>query len=251
MVVDCGTLRVVAEKMIRPLDPDHIGEIRGMDPDGTIRLGMHALLVKSDNRVILMDPGCADFLPSRLQKEYGLQIESPLEDQLERAGVGCGQVTDVIFTHLHFDHGSGAFRRLPGNIVKRFPEARYHVLKEHYTYALKPHPSEAGSFFTPFLKYLDRIHWIEEWDDDRIEFRVFNGHTRGMVVPLIRTPGRDTCFVSDLVPMEVFLQAGVCSGYDLEPGLADREKQEFLKGLDEQTTLIFFHDPLKECVLYP
>ena len=66
-----------------------------------------------------------------------------------------------------------------------------------------------------------------------IIFRVFNGHTRGMVV------------------LELFLKPGVYSKYDLDPELAKQEKQEFLEELDNSSRLIFFHDPLKESLFYP
>lgn len=237
--------------MVRPIKEKGIREKYGLDGDGSLRLAMKALLVIMEPRLILMDPGAADFLPRRLALEYGLERSGSLEDQLADAGIGIGQITDVIFTHLHFDHGSGAFRRVPGNIVKRFPEARYHVLKEHYDYALNPESSEANSFFTPFLKRLDTVHWLERWDDDRIGFKVYQGHTRGMVVPVIKTDGMDTCYMTDLIPMEIFLQAGVYSGYDLEPHLADQEKLDFLEGLHEPVRLIFFHEPLKDWILYP
>ena len=72
-----------------------------------------------------------------------------------------------------------------------------------------------------------------------------------MVVPVIKTPDADTYFVTDLLPLELFLKSGVYSGYDMNPELAMQEKQEFLKELDESSRLIFFHDPLKESMFYP
>jgi glyoxylase-like metal-dependent hydrolase (beta-lactamase superfamily II) len=165
-------------------------------------------------------------------------------------GVTLGQITDVVFTHLHFDHASGAFKRVPGNIVKRFPNARYHLLKEHYQYALDPDPFEADSFCTGLFKYLDRIHWLEDWDFNWISFQVFNGHTRGMVVPMIHADEGPVYFVSDLVPMEIFLKPKLWCGYDLEPDLQLREKQKFFQDLAPLTRLLLFHDTLKKSVFY-
>lgn len=237
--------------MIKPLPEKHISAIYRIDTEGYMKTAMNALLIIAEEQVVLMDPGCADFLPSRLIQEYGLEIPVPLEEKIGHLGYSAESITDVIFTHLHFDHGSGAFRRVPGKIVKRFPNARYHVLKAHYEYAKHPNPKESNSFFTSFLRYLDTIHWLEEWDREFIDFRIFNGHTRGMVVPVIKTPEVDTYYVTDLIPLELFLKSGVHSGYDLNPELAMREKQEFLKELDKSSRLIFFHDPLKESVFYP
>ena len=246
----CGNLKVQATKMIKPLERAEIATKYEIDQEGYMILPMNAILVEEDDHMVLIDPGVADFLPMKLRREYGLEIPVSLEEELERMGQTPDQITDVVFTHLHFDHASGAFKRVPGNIVKRFPNARYHLLKEHYQYALDPDPFEAESFCTGLFKYLDRIHWLEDWDIEWMSFQVFNGHTRGMVVPMIHTDDGPVFFVSDLLPMEIFLRQEIWCGYDLEPDLQLREKQKFFQDLAPKTRLMFFHDTLKESVFY-
>jgi len=236
--------------MIKPLDQEIIDLKYKVDQEGYIKLSMNALLVEYGDRKVLFDPGTADFMPLNLRRKYGLEISVPLEETVGRSGIRPAQITDVIFTHLHFDHASGGFKRVPGNIVKRFPRARYHVSKEHYQYALEPDPVEADSFCTGLLKYLDRIHWLEDWDLEWVEFHLCYGHTRGMAIPVIHSGEEDICFLSDLAPMEIFLEADVWCGYDLDPGLTQRERSHFLQGLDLKTSLILYHDTLKNSVLY-
>jgi len=248
--VHCGNLKVQATEMIKPLERDEIAAKYEIDQEGYMKLPMHAILVEEDDRMVLIDPGVADFLPLKLRREYGLEIPVSMEEELECVGVTTDQITDVVFTHLHFDHASGAFKRVPGNIVKRFPNARYHLLKEHYQYALDPDPFEADSFCTGLFKYLDRIHWLEDWDIEWMSFQVFNGHTRGMVVPMIHTDDGPVYFASDLLPMEIFLKPELWCGYDLEPNLQLREKQKFIQNLAPLTRLLLFHDTLKESVFY-
>jgi len=216
-----------------------------------MRVAMNALLVDTGKQLVVFDPGCADFLPSRFVASYGLEIDEPFEQVLAEKGYEAAQVTDVVFTHLHFDHGSGAFARKPGMICKRFPNASYHVFKEHYEYARKPDKRESNSFILAFFRYLDRVDWLEDWRQEWMDLRVFNGHTRGMVVPVIQSDTGPVWYLTDLVPMESFMEREVSSGYDLDPELARREKGEFLDGLRERSILIFFHDPVKERVLYP
>ena len=236
--------------MIKPLERGKIASTYEVDKEGYMKLSMQAVLVEEAGRKVLIDPGTADFLPLRLRQEYGVEMPVSLEEELSRLEVPTEQITDVVFTHLHFDHASGAFKRVPGNIVKRFPNARYHLLKEHYQYALDPDPKEADSFCTGLLKYLDRIHWLEDWDLEWMSFEVFNGHTRGMVVPEIHTNEGLTYFMSDLMPMEIFLKPEVWCGYDLETGLQLQEKERFLQNLTPKTRMILFHDTLKESVFY-
>ncbi len=248
--IHCGYLKVQATEMIKPLNLDEIASKYAVDQDGYMKLPMHALLLEEANRKVLIDPGVADFLPMKLRREYGLEIPVYLEEELSRIGVSVEQITDVVFTHLHFDHASGAYKRVPGNIEKRFPNARYHLLKEHYEYALHPDPFEADSFCTGLFKYLDQIHWLEDWDLEWMGFEVFNGHTRGMVVPVIHTKDGPAYFVTDLVPMEIFLKSELWCGYDLDPELQLLEKQRFLQKLAPETRLVLFHDTLKESIFY-
>jgi glyoxylase-like metal-dependent hydrolase (beta-lactamase superfamily II) len=247
--IPCGFLKVKAVEMIKPLRERRISLQYKVAKDGYMRLAMNALLAEDGEQKVLFDPGAADFLPLKLRMEYGLEIPVTLEEVLSGKGVAPEQITDVVFTHLHFDHASGGFKRVPGNIIKRFPNARYHVLKEHYRYAIDPDPFEEDSFCTGLLKYLDRIHWLEDWDIEWISFRIFNGHTRGMAVPVIGSGKEQCCFVSDLIPMAIFLETRVWSGYDLEPALQLGEKQEFLEELAPGLTLILFHETLKKKLL--
>ncbi len=236
--------------MVRPWSREQIARKYTVDEEGYMRLSMNALLVIRDDHKVLIDPGTADFLPARLREEYGLEVPVPLEHYLQKLGLVPEDITDVLFTHLHFDHGSGAFKRIPGHIVKRFPHADYHVLKEHYNYALKPDRVEASSFSTFLFKRLGTIHWIEDWDQDWMRFGVYNGHTRRMVVPEIETGEGKIYFMSDLIPLEVFLEPEVSCGYDLEPDLLVKEKLDFLDRIAPGSRLILFHDPQKESIFY-
>jgi len=249
-IIPCGYLKVKAVEMIKPLSLEEIVLKYEVDKEGYMKLSMNALLVEDGDRKVMFDPDTADFLPVRLRDEYGLEIPVSLEDTLLGLDLVPEQVTDVVFTHLHFDHASGGFKRVPGNIVKRFPRAGYHVLKEHYEYAIDPDPVESNSFSTGLLKYLDRIHWLEDWDMDGISFRIFKGHTRGMALPVIHSEKVTTYFMSDLVPMEMFLDPSLWCGYDLDPDLLLREKQEFLHEIPPGSDLIYYHDTLKDSMFY-
>ncbi len=255
-ILDGGSLNVKAREMIRPLSLEEIREFYLVDDRGNIRLAMNILLLNHRGRLILFDPGIAGFLPERLKQQYGLEIRQSLEEQLDDLGYGASGITDVVFTHLHFDHGSGALKRVPGRIEKRFPEAAYHAGRAHFEYSRCPDRFESDSFFSTFLKRVEGMHWLEDWDQEWMEFRFFRGHTREMAVPVIHTPEGDILYATDLVPMELFLKPGTHSGYDLEPELAVREKEKFLGDISESVQerpvrLVLFHEPLNPVVEFP
>jgi glyoxylase-like metal-dependent hydrolase (beta-lactamase superfamily II) len=125
-----GTLRVNAFEMIMGVPEELVRERYEVDANNQMRIGMHGLIVETGDRVILFDPGCATFLSKSLADTYDLVMERPLTAVVAGAGYRPEEITDVLFTHLHFDHGSGAFLRIPGGIVKAFPNARYVVSRK-------------------------------------------------------------------------------------------------------------------------
>ncbi|MEZ5073160.1 MAG: MBL fold metallo-hydrolase [Bacteroidales bacterium] len=250
-IIPFGTLVVDVASMFNGLSHGRVASYYAPDERNEIRIALNALLVVAGDRVVLIDPGCADFLPARIRDEYRLHLPVPLNRILDGSGYSDNEVTDVVFTHLHFDHGSGAFRRVRGGLEKRFPKARYHVSRAHYEYALDPDPAEADSMFARFLKHAEPLHWLEDWKEPWMEFRYAQGHTRHMAVPVIHTPGSDTWFLTDLMPMAPFLERDVNSGYDLDPDLARREKVRFLDECSRAAELILFHEPEEAKVFYP
>ena len=249
--IPCGTLEVDAAEMFNHLAVDRISAYYNLDERGRMRIPMNTLLVVHKNRTVLFDPGCADFLPKRIIQSYGLIVERSLEEVLDEKGFMPESITDVVFTHLHFDHGSGAFLRVPGNIVKRFPAARYHIHKAHFDYVSNPDPVEQGTFFSTLFNYIEDVHWLEDWEESWLSFHVYSGHTRHMVVPEIQGGDRPVYFLSDLVPMAIFMESDVNSGYDRDPQLARMEKKDFLETVKDPSRMFYYHEPLKNSEIYP
>lgn len=216
---------------------------KGLDREGSMRLQMNALLIVREDRVLLLDPGASEELPEKVIGGYDLQVDCSLEDQLAtQFGLDVKDVSDVIFTHLHFDHCSGAFVKKEGQFHRKFPRARYHVLEEHFSYALEPEEIEADAFYMKQLMGTGELHWLEGWHENWMEFRIFHGHTRAMAVPLIKEGGKSLCYLTDLVPLRSFLDVAMSSGYDRDPVLARLEKEAFLKDLDPGMELLFYHE---------
>ena len=71
------------------------------------------------------------------------------------------------------------------------------------------------------------------------------------MVPVIKTENEEVVYLTDLVPMKVFLDKDLFSGYDLDPELALLEKLKYLNSLKTQTRFILFHDPLTNSLYYP
>jgi len=98
---------------------------RELAPDARnrVRLALRCLLVRAPGRVALIDTGIGEDWPERLRDLYALDRSTTVLRELAARGVAPGDVTDVVLTHLHFDHAGGV--ATAGELT--FPRARHHV----------------------------------------------------------------------------------------------------------------------------
>ncbi len=100
------------------------------------------------DKKILVDTGCGSKLSEKLQKIYNLDYSKhTLLTSLSAAGVEADEITDVILTHLHFDHAGGTTHLENGQAVPSFPNAKYYVQKDHLAWARNPTEKDRASFF--------------------------------------------------------------------------------------------------------
>ncbi|MGZ3692350.1 MAG: MBL fold metallo-hydrolase, partial [Pseudobdellovibrio sp.] len=122
-------------------------------PDELNRIPMEAraLLLQSSDRNILVDVGNgSDFvakygekLGNKFAEMYGVDASgTSLLSSLKKYNLKPEDITDVILTHLHFDHAGGATCERNGKIVPTFPNAKYYVQKSNYETAITPNIRE-------------------------------------------------------------------------------------------------------------
>ncbi len=81
-ILHLGSLRARAKEMIKPLTQSELRLIYNVDTEGYIVIYLNGLLIIEVERIVVFDPGCADFLPSRILNEYGLEIPESIETVL-------------------------------------------------------------------------------------------------------------------------------------------------------------------------
>lgn len=101
------------------------------DEQNKILMEARALLLKSPERHILIDTGngsdfvlkYGDKLGSKFKEMYNVDDSGPsLIKSLKQHGLNPADITDVILTHLHFDHAGGATTENNGQLVPTFPK---------------------------------------------------------------------------------------------------------------------------------
>jgi glyoxylase-like metal-dependent hydrolase (beta-lactamase superfamily II) len=230
-------------------------------PDDKNRIAMEAraLLLKSDNRKILIDCGNgADFvakygekLGNKFAEMYGLDESGPsLKKSLQQHGLGFEDITDVVLTHLHFDHAGGSVTERDGQLVATFPNATYYVQKANFETAMHPNIREKASYLATNFEPLMKAGKLKLLDGEKenllpgISVMTSNGHTIGQQVVKISDGSQTLLYCGDVVPTSSHVRLAWVMGYDLEPLRLIEEKQRFLsKAADEQWYLYFEHDP--------
>ena len=226
---------------------------RRMAPDerGRIDMVMRALLIAGNGRVILVDNGAGDKYGARFQDIFALGPPTLL-DSLAEAGFAPEDVTDVILTHLHFDHCGGSTYRDGERVIPRFPNAIYHVQSGQLESALSPNAREQASFLPENFEPLRASGQLKIVTGSRpfcagIDLIVVHGHTASQ--QLVRVSGSEgtLVYVADLLPTTHHVRAPWIMAYDVRPLVTLEEKRTFLEeALASGWHLFFEHDPALE-----
>ncbi len=216
-----------------------------------IILSMRLMLIRYEDHLILVDTGVGNKMSDKLKKIYNVDhSRGSLEAGLAAEGLTARDVTDVIVTHLHFDHIGGAtWRDEKGDLQLTFPNAIHHVQKKQWEWALNPTEKDGASFmrenFVPIEEH-GKLNLIDGEGSliPGLELIVLNGHTPGMQAVKIRD-GQETLFYcADLFPTAAHIPLPYIMGYDVYPLDTLAEKKRILpRAVEENWTLLFEHDP--------
>ena len=220
------------------------------DSANRIKLATRNLLLTNGNRRILIDTGMGDKWDEKSKNIYAVNQESEsLFNSLSNLKLKPEDITDIILTHLHFDHTGGSTKLENGKLTPAFPNARYYVQKKNYEWAANPSERDKGSYikenFIP-LRNSGVLQLIDEEEkfDDELELIIVNGHTFAQQLIKISDNSETLLFCCDLFPTVSHIPIPYVMGYDLQPLVTVEEKKNILsKAADENWKLFFEHDP--------
>lgn len=222
-------------------------------------LAMRSLLVRDGKgKIVLVDNGAGSKQLKQLSyyRFFGL---ADLEEELRKRGVACEEVTDVVLTHLHFDHCGYTTQKEEARADgkpryrMRFPNAIHWVSRAQWENFLHPNALEADSYFIENMQAVYDSGKLRLIDRDTtlcpgIDLRLFDGHTPGQIAPYITTPGRTYLFAGDVIPLAASVSPLWISAYDTYPVLSYREKMRMLEeAATEQQAVIYCHDAYTRC----
>jgi glyoxylase-like metal-dependent hydrolase (beta-lactamase superfamily II) len=208
--------------------------------------------LEGEGRRIIVDTGLGTKLDAKRSEIFNVRRpDDGLPGALSRRGIEAEEITDVILTHLHFDHCGGTTERHGDEISLTFPAAVHHVQRRNWEWAWTPSAKDAGSFrdedFSP-LEGSDKLHLIDGDTElfPGIHLSVVDGHTPGMQLVRIAVEEASLLFLADLVPTTAHLKWPYIMAYDNQPLVTLDEKRDMLpRAAAEGWIAAFQHDP--EC----
>ena len=227
------------------------------DEQNRVSLATRTLLAidRSARRVVLVDTGAGNKWDTESAQRFGVKHDGlAIQSKLESLGLTVSDVTDVVVTHLHFDHNGGLADWVdqPGGPTRlRYPQATHWIHAEHLRHAKNPTLKDRASFFKQDYEALEKANVLRAVEGNApsppfegAQWLVSWGHTVAQLLPLFLCDKGSLLFTGDMFPTATHLHPPWLMAYDLQPLVTIDEKTKILKRCREEGLLLAFpHDP--------
>ncbi|MBW7847253.1 MAG: MBL fold metallo-hydrolase [Bacteroidales bacterium] len=257
--IETGNLRLDGGAMFGVVPKVLWQKVYPADENNLCNWAMRCLLIVDGDRRILIDNGVGNKQDEKWLSHYYLNGDATLESSLAEAGFKPEDITDMVITHMHFDHcgGSVKWNSDRTDFELAFPNATYWTSKRQFDWATHPNRREEASFLKENIMPIyesGKLRLIETEGEyiPNITFKLFDGHTEGQLIPYIRYNGRVIAFMADLLPSTAHIPMPWIMAYDTKPLVTLKDKERFYDdALAGDFVLFFEHDLYNEaCTLH-
>lgn len=252
--IETGNLKLDGGAMFGVVPKSIWQKVYPADENNLCNWSMRCLLIIDGDRKILIDNGIGNKQDEKFLRHYHLNGDNTLEKSLSKFGYNSDDITDMVLTHLHFDHCGGSIKYNDmGVLVPAFRNATYWVNNLQFEWATRPNRREKASFLKENILPIQesvQLKLIEKEGEflPNISAKIFNGHTNGQVIPHIKFNNKTIAFMADLFPSTAHIPLPWIMAYDTKPLITLKDKERFFReALEEDTILFFEHDLYNEC----
>ncbi|HZH95969.1 MAG TPA: MBL fold metallo-hydrolase [Flavisolibacter sp.] len=268
-VIETGFFKLDGGAMFGVVPKGIWNKLNPADENNLCTWALRCLLIEDEGRLILIDTGIGTKQDQKFFGHYHLHGDDTLDSSLSKHGFHRDDVTDVLLTHLHFDHCGGAINREGSELTPAFKNAVYWSNEAHWKWATEPNDREKASFLKENIlpiKESGQLKFIALPEDinggttggvssitsapftKNISLRFVNGHTHSMMLPQITHGNKTILYMADLLPSAGHIPLPYIMGYDMFPLTTLAEKKLFLTEAVENNYILFFeHDARTEC----
>ena len=220
-----------------------------LDEQHRLSLGLNSVLVRSHEKLILIETGVGDKEGPRRQATP--LAEGNLLAELAALDIGPEQVDVVINTHLHADHcGWNTRTSEEGALVPTFPRARYLIQRGEWEAAIEPNERTRATYLSENLLPLEEAGLLELVDGElavtpEVTIIPTPGHTEDHASVVLTSGGETAIYIGDMVQHGVQLERTAwVSAFDILPLVAMETKKRIVeRAIREQALVVSVHCP--------
>lgn len=214
------------------------------------------LLIRTRDRLILIDTGLGNRLTPKQLRNFGVEYEQTVPDALAQKGLSGADIDTVILTHLDWDHAAGIVERLDTTMAEdegerlRFPRAVHIIHETEWSDAHHPNLRSANTYWQhnwDLLEKEGKVRLVKGGEEVAPGVRVYHtgGHTRGHMIVALTGSQRTAYHLADILPTHAHLNPLWVTAYDNFPLDTVEQKVRWLERIrKEESWLLFYHDTL-------
>ncbi len=226
------------------------------DNKNRIELAFNLLLIRSENKNILIDTGLGNKITDKIQKIYS-PSKFILLESLAELGLTRNDIDLVVLTHLHFDHAGGVISIINNKKELTFPNAIHIIQKKEWKIAKNPDELNKASYnFEEDLQLLETNGNYKLIDGNfqltkDLTLELTGGHSEGTQVVRIESENELAYYPGDILPMEVNRHLAVTTAFDLNRRDTFKAKKKILSEIKKRNGVIFFgHDSGRQFIRF-